>query len=46
MNNRDIISLAFRNLLRRKTRTILAVVGVVVGTSAIIVMLPSASACP
>ncbi len=39
MNNRDIISLAFRNLLRRKTRTILAVVGVVVGTSAIIVML-------
>lgn len=39
MNNRDLISLAFRNLLRRKTRTILAIVGVVVGTSAIIVML-------
>ena len=39
MNNRDLISLAFRNLLRRKTRTILAVVGVVVGTCAIIVML-------
>lgn len=39
MSNRDLISLAFRNLLRRKTRTILAIVGVVVGTSAIIVML-------
>ena len=39
MSNRDLISLAFRNLLRRKTRTILAVVGVVVGTCAIIVML-------
>ncbi|MDD3169975.1 MAG: ABC transporter permease, partial [Eubacteriales bacterium] len=39
MNNRDLISLAFRNLLRRKTRTILAIIGVVVGTSAIIVML-------
>ncbi|MGI6747146.1 MAG: ABC transporter permease [Anaerovoracaceae bacterium] len=39
MNNRDLISLAFRNLLRRKTRTILAITGVVVGTCAIIVML-------
>ena len=39
MNNRDLIGLAFRNLMRRKTRTILAVIGVVVGTSAIIVML-------
>ncbi|QOX65103.1 ABC transporter permease [Anoxybacterium hadale] len=39
MNNRDLIGLAFRNLLRRKTRTILAVVGVVVGTCAIVVML-------
>ncbi|HML36432.1 MAG TPA: ABC transporter permease [Bacillota bacterium] len=39
MNSRDLLSLAIRNLLRRKTRTILAVVGVVVGTSAIIVML-------
>lgn len=39
MSNFDLISLAFRNLLRRKTRTILAIVGVVVGTSAIIVML-------
>lgn len=39
MNSRDLISLAFRNLLRRKTRTILAIAGVVVGTCAIIVML-------
>lgn len=39
MSSRDLISLAFRNLLRRKTRTILAIIGVVVGTSAIIVML-------
>ncbi len=33
MNNRDLISHAIRNLLRRKTRTILAIVGVVVGLS-------------
>lgn len=39
MNNRDLIGLAFKNLLRRKTRTILAIIGVVVGTSAIVVML-------
>lgn len=39
MNSRDLIQLAIRNLLRRKTRTFLAVFGVVVGTCAIIVML-------
>lgn len=39
MNNRDLFELGLRNLLRRKTRTFLAVVGVVVGTCAIIVML-------
>ena len=39
MNSRDLIQLAIRNLLRRKTRTFLAVIGVVVGTCAIIVML-------
>jgi putative ABC transport system permease protein len=39
MNNRDLFNLGIRNLLRRKTRTILAIIGVVVGTSAIIVML-------
>lgn len=39
MNTRDLVSLCLRNLLRRRTRTILAVVGVVVGVCAIIVML-------
>lgn len=39
MSSRDLFSLGIRNLLRRKTRTILAIIGVVVGTSAIIVML-------
>ena len=39
MNHRDVIDLCFRNLLRRRARTILAVIGVVVGTCAIVVML-------
>ena len=39
MTNRDLIELCFRNLLRRRTRTLLAVIGVVVGTCAIVVML-------
>lgn len=39
MTNRDIISLCARNLLRRRTRTILAIIGVVVGVCAIVVML-------
>lgn len=39
MNTRDILGLAVKNLLRRRTRTLLAVVGVVVGTCAIVVML-------
>lgn len=39
MNSRDLLSLGLRNLLRRKTRTLLAVIGVVVGTCAIVVML-------
>ena len=39
MNNRDIIELCFKNLLRRRTRTFLAIIGVVVGTCAIVVML-------
>lgn len=39
MNNRDLLSICARNLLRRRTRTLLAVIGVVVGTCAIIVML-------
>ena len=39
MHSSDIIELSFRNLLRRKTRTILAIVGVIIGISAIVVML-------
>ncbi|MDR0570626.1 MAG: ABC transporter permease [Clostridiales Family XIII bacterium] len=39
MNGRDIVGLGFRNLLRRKTRTILAITGVVIGISAVVLML-------
>jgi len=39
MNNFDVINMSFRNLLRRRTRSILSIIGVVVGTSSIIVML-------
>ncbi|MDI9493051.1 MAG: ABC transporter permease [Bacillota bacterium] len=39
MNSKDLLLLGVKNLLRRKTRTILAIIGVVVGTCAIIVML-------
>jgi putative ABC transport system permease protein len=39
MNRFDLIKMSFRNLLRRRTRSILAIIGVVVGTSSIIVML-------
>ncbi|MCL2773427.1 MAG: ABC transporter permease [Oscillospiraceae bacterium] len=35
----DILSMGFRNLLRRKTRTFLTVIGVVVGATAIVIML-------
>lgn len=35
----DIITMGFRNLLRRKTRTVLTIIGVVVGAAAIVVML-------
>ena len=38
MNSRDLLSLCWGNLMRRKTRTILAIVGVVVGICAIVVM--------
>lgn len=40
----DMISMCFGNLFRRKMRSILTVVGVVVGTCAIVVMISSASA--
>ena len=39
MNSGDLIRLGIRNLLRRRTRTLLAIIGVVVGTCAIVVML-------
>ena len=39
MNSRDLLDLCFRNLFRRRARTLLAVIGVVVGTCASVVML-------
>ena len=39
MNNRDLLLMGLGNLLRRKTRTILTVLGVVIGTCSIVVML-------
>lgn len=39
MNNRDLLLMALRNLSRRKTRSILSIIGVIIGTTAIVVML-------
>ena len=39
MNFQDLILMGFKNLLRRKTRTFLAVMGVIIGTAAITVMM-------
>ncbi|MBQ7173909.1 MAG: ABC transporter permease [Lachnospiraceae bacterium] len=39
MRASDLIILAIRNLLRRKTRTVLTVLGVVIGTASIVVMM-------
>ncbi len=39
MTNADMVSMAFRNLLKRKLRTFLTILGVVVGTSSIVVMI-------
>lgn len=39
MKTKDILGLSVKNLLRRRARTILAIIGVVVGTCAIVVML-------
>jgi ABC-type antimicrobial peptide transport system permease subunit len=39
MTKRDTIRIAFRNFMRRKTRSILTILGVLIGTSAIVVML-------
>ena len=38
MNTRDLIDMAVRNLLKRKVRTLLTVLGVVIGTASIVVM--------
>jgi ABC-type antimicrobial peptide transport system permease subunit len=39
MNSLDLVSMGIRNLWRRKLRTFLTVLGVIIGTSSIIVML-------
>jgi len=39
MNSLDIIGMAFKNLWRRKVRTILTVFGVIIGTASIVLML-------
>lgn len=39
MNNRDLLRMSFQNLIRRKSRTILTVIGVMIGTCSIVIML-------
>ncbi|MDD4834933.1 MAG: ABC transporter permease [Lutispora sp.] len=39
MNSIDIINMGLRNMWRRKTRTILTILGVIIGTSSIVIML-------
>ncbi|UWG99157.1 ABC transporter permease [Dehalobacter sp. DCM] len=39
MNRFDLIHMGLRNLWRRKTRTILTIMGVVIGTAAIVIMM-------
>lgn len=39
MNKSDLLSMSLKSLWRRKTRTILTIVGVVIGTASIIIML-------
>ena len=38
MNNIDIISMAIKNLLKRKLRTFLTILGVIIGTASIVIM--------
>ena len=38
MNKRDMIDMALRNLWKRRLRTALTVLGVVIGTASIVVM--------
>ncbi len=39
MNSIDIIRITLKNLLRRKTRTLLTVMGVIIGTASIVIMI-------
>lgn len=39
MNKRDILQMSLVNMLRRKARTFLTVIGVIIGTSSIVVMM-------
>lgn len=39
MNSIDLLIMSLNNLLRRKTRTVLTVLGVIIGTSSIVIML-------
>ncbi len=39
MNSIDVIRMTLKNLLRRKTRTMLTVMGVVIGTASIVIMI-------
>ncbi len=39
MNKKDLLKMAYNNLMQRKARTILTVLGVVIGTAAILVMI-------
>ncbi len=39
MNKNDLVRLAFKNFMRRKTRSILTILGVLIGTASIVVML-------
>lgn len=39
MSNSDLLKMALGNLWRRKTRTILTILGVIIGTSSIVIML-------
>ena len=39
MNSKDLFIMALSNLLRRKTRSVLTILGVIIGTSSIVIML-------
>jgi len=39
MSKKDLVRLAFKNFMRRKTRSILTILGVMIGTASIVVML-------